>query len=100
MYKTLKHKTMDHLIPNNKDNKPENHSHETHTGKELENTMRMIMNGGINAENLEETMEHLGINLDDYRNENGKVICPVSVEEREAIKKKLGDLKEDPNTHH
>jgi hypothetical protein len=46
MYKTLKHKTMDHLIPNNKDNKPENHSHETHTGKELENTMRMIMNGG------------------------------------------------------
>jgi hypothetical protein len=45
-------------------------------------------------------MEHLGINLDDYRDENGKVICPVSVEEREAIKKKLGDLKEDPNTHH
>jgi hypothetical protein len=91
---------MEHLIPNNKHNKPENHAHETHMGKDLENAMRIIMNGGVNEENLEETMEHIGINLDDYRDETGKVICPVSVEERNKLKIKLAALKNDPNTHH
>ena len=91
---------MEHLIPNNKHNKSENHAHETHTGKDTEIAMRMVMNGGVNEENLEETMKHLGINLDDYRDETGKVICPVSLEERSKLKIKLAALKDDPNTHH
>jgi hypothetical protein len=91
---------MEHLIPNNKHNKSENHAHETHTGKDTEIAMRMIMNGGVNEENLEDTMKHLGINLDDYRDETGKGICPVSLEERSKLKIKLAALKDDPNTHH
>jgi hypothetical protein len=91
---------MEHLIPNNKNNKSENHAHEPHTGKELEDVMRTIMSGGINNENLDPMMEKLGINLDDYRDENGTVICPVSKEDREALKIRLQAIKDDPTTHH
>lgn len=83
--KPLKTKLMKHLIP--KSYLENNIDHPT---RSFEKKVKAILKGGVTKEKIAEIQKLTNINLDNYRIENGKVICihPEKVDKFNAIIKK------------
>jgi hypothetical protein len=78
---------MRHLIP-----KSYLKNHIDHPSRSLEKKIKGILKGGVTKEKIAEIQKLVSINLNNYRIENGKLICihpdPAKVDKFNAIMKK------------